>query len=235
MSNVSLLQIIFKKVLIVLVFISFLNLNAGDKLNCPIKKFNPKEEKNIALTFDDGPNLKVTKELLKILKKHNVKATFFLIGKNIKKNPKLIMEYLKDGHEIGNHSMTHPHLSKLKSQADIEAEIKGTQELIKSFTGYYPKLFRAPYLDFDGRVLDVLRENFLTAYNATVYLDYKGDDSIADHAENAAAKVKPGMIILIHERPITLKFLDQFLNILIQKGFKFKTISEMNKISQVKY
>ena len=203
--------------------------NMADKRNMPLTRFNV-PGKHIALTFDDGPNPDVAPELLAILAKHKVKATFFLIGKKIQKNPGLIAKYLEGGHELGNHSMTHPKLPTLNSD-EIEEEIAGNQKLIESISGKRPTAFRAPFLKIDDRVWNALEANHLDAYNAAAYLDCKKKDELKGHAKVAAAKVRPGMVILMHERPITLKFLDELLSILEKEGFEFVTVSELKKMA----
>ena len=203
------------------------------KKDKPVIRFKVNSKK-IALTFDDGPNPKVTPQLLEILKKYNVKATFFLIGKKIKKSPELINQYLKDGHETGNHSFTHPRLPLLKTEKEIRDEIEENQDLQESMTGKKPVSFRAPFLKFDDRVWKIVHENNLNAYNASCYLDCKDSANVKNHAEEAATKVTPGSIILMHERPITLKFIEKFIKILQREGFEFCTISDLKNSSESK-
>ena len=98
----------------------------------------------IAMTFDDGPSSETTPRLLEILKQRNIKATFFLIGENAASNPDIVRRILADGHEIGNHSWTHPQLSRL-SDDRVTAEINKTQDAIKEASGFTPTLLRPPY------------------------------------------------------------------------------------------
>jgi peptidoglycan/xylan/chitin deacetylase (PgdA/CDA1 family) len=193
----------------------------------------PNHRKAIALTFDDGPNNKITKPILEILERHQVKATFFQVGKNINAYPELSRQVASRGHEIGNHSMTHARLPELTSQKDIEAEIRGFQTLAKSTIGSAPKVFRAPYLKFDERVWTVLDDLGLPAFNASVYADYKGNDDLNNpsvasaHADTIVAKVNSGSIILMHERAITLHYLDEVISKLKNADFSFVTVSEL--------
>jgi len=187
-----------------------------------------KNDKNmIALTFDDGPSKVATEKILAILEKHQVKVTFFQVGKNIKKFPELSKLCAVKGHQIGNHSMSHPKLPELGSREEILSELKGSQELIAEVAGVTPTVFRAPYLKFDDRVWSVVDELGLKAYNAAAYCDYKKKGAVEDHAVLAAAKVKSGSVILLHERPVTLQFLEQFIVELKNKGFVFKTLDEL--------
>src|ERR1700719_4529684 len=98
----------------------------------------------IAMTFDDGPSSANTPRLLEILKQRNIKATFFLIGQNVAANPDIVRRILAEGHEVGNHSWTHPQLSKL-SDDRVTAEITKTQDAIKDASGFTPTLLRPPY------------------------------------------------------------------------------------------
>ncbi len=91
----------------------------------------------IAMTFDDGPSPETTPRLLDILKQRNIKATFFMIGQNAERNPDIVKRILADGHEIGNHSWTHPQLAKL-SDDRVSEEIIKTQNAIKNASGYTP-------------------------------------------------------------------------------------------------
>src|SRR4029077_5203892 len=98
----------------------------------------------IAMTFDDGPSAENTPRLLEMLKQRNIKATFFLIGQNAAANPDIVRRILAEGHEVGNHSWTHPQLSKL-SDDRVTAEITKPQDAIKDVSGYTPTLLRPPY------------------------------------------------------------------------------------------
>ena len=98
----------------------------------------------IAMTFDDGPSPDNTTRLLDILKQRNIKVTFFMIGPNVVAHPEIARRALAEGHEIGNHSWTHPQLSKL-SDLRVAEEITKTQEAIKNACGFTPTLLRPPY------------------------------------------------------------------------------------------
>lgn len=195
------------------------------------------DKNHIALTFDDGPN-QYTEPILEILQKHQVQATFFQIGKKIQETPDLTRRVITEGHELGNHSMTHPRLPELESLADIQKEIQDFQTLSGKLTGTTPKVFRAPYIKFDERVWAVLDQLGLPAFNAHVWADYKGDGTLDDpaiasaHAQAAAAKVKSGSIILMHEREITLHYLDEFVAQLKEAGFIFVTLSDLMEASE---
>ena len=108
----------------------------------------------IVLTFDDGPDAVWTPKVLDILKQENVKAAFFIVGQNGQTNPDIVKRIFAEGHEIGNHSFTHPNLGEVPRQV-VDIEINATQRLIESLTGHSTRLFRAPYFgDAEPRTAD---------------------------------------------------------------------------------
>ena len=100
--------------------------------------------KKLALTFDDGPDPKWTPKILEILKRENVKAAFFVIGDQAENNVGLLKQYIRDGHEIGNHTFTHPDISEI-SPRQLELELNLTERLFASKLGLQPLFFRPPY------------------------------------------------------------------------------------------
>ena len=102
-------------------------------------------KKKVALTFDDGPDAEWTPEILDILKEKHVPGTFFLIGANAEANPGIVERILKDGHDIGSHTYTHPNLSDIPPEA-VSLEMNATQRLLEALTGHSVRLFRPPYL-----------------------------------------------------------------------------------------
>jgi peptidoglycan-N-acetylglucosamine deacetylase len=102
-------------------------------------------DKDVALTFDDGPDAQWTPQILDILKEKHVKATFFIIGENAEANPGLVQRILAEGHELGNHTYTHPDLGDTPSQG-VPLELNATQRLVEALTGRSLRLFRPPYL-----------------------------------------------------------------------------------------
>ncbi len=99
----------------------------------------------VALTFDDGPDERWTPKILDVLKKEHVPATFFVVGNNMERNPELVLREVNEGHEIGNHSYTHPNLADI-SEVQVDLELNATQRLLESVIGRSTFLFRPPYL-----------------------------------------------------------------------------------------
>src|SRR5207253_4792106 len=97
----------------------------------------------IALTFDDGPHEKLTPRLLDLLAQHHIHATFFVIGENAAQYPEILQRAVREGHEIGNHTWSHPNLAKM-SEENVRSQINRTEETITNTIGSRPTLFRPP-------------------------------------------------------------------------------------------
>ena len=182
----------------------------------------------IAMTFDDGPSVGNTTRLLDILKQRNIKVTFFMIGPNVVAHPEIARRALAEGHEVGNHSWTHPQLSKLSDQRVTE-EITKTQEAIKNATGFTPTILRPPY----GAITKRQRQWIENQFGLSVILwsvdplDWKrpGASVITQRILSGA---QSGAIILSHDiHQETVDAMPATLDALLAKGFKFVTVSEL--------
>ena len=116
------------------------------------------EQQVVALTFDDGPHTVNTPKLLELFRKNGVKATFFVIGKNVRKHPELAKRMLAEGHELGNHTTTHANLANLGDLKKVKDEIETTQKILKETVGKPAAVFRAPFLSHDKNVWTVLKD-----------------------------------------------------------------------------
>lgn len=190
----------------------------------------------IAMTFDDGPSAENTPRLLEILKQRNIKATFFLIGQNVAANPDIVRRILADGHEVGNHSWTHPQLSKL-SDDRVTAEITKTQDAIKdASSGYSPTLLRPPY----GAITPRQREWISNQFGLNIILwsvdpfDWKRPGASVI-TQRILSQVRPGAIILSHDiHKQTVDAMPATLDALITKGYKFVTVSQLIAMNKPK-
>lgn len=191
---------------------------------------NENQYKKIALTFDDGPHPRITPKILEILDKYNVKATFFTVGINVHYYPETFESILSHGHEIGNHTYTHPHVARIDT-GTLKNEIEQCEREIYEHGEYKTKIFRPPEGMIDNGVATLLKE-----------LDYKVilwdiDTRDWDHtppktiANMVIDKISSGDIILMHDyisyNSPTLEALEIFLPVLIEKGFQFVTVSEL--------
>lgn len=156
-----------------------------------------KEEKLVSLSFDAAWGNEQTQELLDILDKYNVKATFFLVGSWVDKYPESVKAIYDAGHDVSNHSDTHPHMSKL-SKDKMKAEIENCNNKIETLIGVRPNLFRPPYGDYNNAVVETVNELNMYCMQWDVdSLDWK-DPSPEQIKKNIMNKIKPGSIILMH-------------------------------------
>jgi peptidoglycan/xylan/chitin deacetylase (PgdA/CDA1 family) len=182
----------------------------------------------IAMTFDDGPSPETTPRLLDILKQRNIKVTFFMIGQNAERNPEIVKRILADGHEIGNHSWTHPQLAKL-SDDRVTEEITKTQNAIRDASGYTPTLLRPPYGSITARQKDWIENRLglsVILWSVDPF-DWKRPGS-AVIRQRILAGASPGAIILSHDiHQQTVDAMPATLDALAAKGFKFVTVSQL--------
>ena len=182
----------------------------------------------IAMTFDDGPSAKLTPELLDILAAHHIHATFFVIGKNVVDHPEILQRAVREGHEIGNHSWSHPALGKMRDDK-VRAELQKTDDAIKAAIGTRPVLMRPPYGSITARQKQWIHEEF--GYRTILWdvdpLDWKrpGPSVVTSRI---VRETRPGSIILSHDiHPGTIKAMPATFDQLQEKGFKFVTVSEL--------
>ena len=189
----------------------------------------------IAMTFDDGPSPETTPRLLDILKQRNIKATFFMIGQNAERNPAIVKRILAEGHEIGNHSWTHPQLSKL-SDDRVTEEINKTQNAIKDSSGYTPVLMRPPYGAITARQKDWIEKQFglsVIIWSVDPFDWKRPGASVIE--ERILAGARPGAIVLSHDiHKQTVDAMPATLDALAAKGFKFVTVSQLIAMNKPK-
>lgn len=179
----------------------------------------------VALTFDDGPSAKTTPTVLAALSKHNVRATFFTVGENVKKNPKLTKEIYESGNELANHTYSHPNLRALSAE-EIAKELKLTDSAIFEITGFTPLIIRAP----GGRVSSAVKEcdsrPFIGWTVDTEDWRYRDTKRLISFIESVP--LKDGDIILMHDiHPSTAAAIDRVIEILKERGFELVTVSEL--------
>jgi peptidoglycan/xylan/chitin deacetylase (PgdA/CDA1 family) len=189
----------------------------------------------IAMTFDDGPSPETTPRLLDILKQRNIKATFFMIGQNAERNPTIVKRILAEGHEIGNHSWTHPQLSKL-SDDRVTEEINKTQNAIKDASGYTPVLMRPPYGAITARQKDWVEKQFglsVIIWSVDPFDWKRPGASVIE--QRILAGARPGAIVLSHDiHKQTVDAMPATLDALAAKGFKFVTVSQLIAMNKPK-
>jgi len=195
----------------------------------------PAASRQIALTFDDGPNDPHTLNLLDILGKHSVPATFFLIGRYVRQRPDIALEISKRGHAIGNHTFTHPLLT-FQSGAHIRAEIEQCRGAISDALGEHTNLFRPPWGGRRPGLFSIVREMGLepVMWNITGY-DWNAP-SMAVIEHKVSRKVRGGNVVLLHDgghvafgmdRSKTVAAVNQLIARYKGEGFEFVDIPAM--------
>lgn len=183
--------------------------------------------KLVALTFDDGPSPNTTRDVLDKLKKHEVVASFFLLGKSITTNSKPIMErMLEMGCEINNHSWSHTNMTTLTAE-EIKKEVEDTNQKIFEMVGVTPKFFRPPYIAVNATVYSSISLPFINGISCN---DWDASVSAEKRAETVLSLVKDGSIILMHDsegNKNTVKALDIIIPELKARGYEFVTVSQL--------
>lgn len=191
------------------------------------------DEKYIALTFDDGPHYKYTEKILDILKKYDIRATFFTVGTNVERFPELVDRELSEGHEVANHTYSHKHMAELNENEFI-SEVTGWEDSISLHNEYTDKLFRPP----EGILTD-------SEYTAVTDLGYDiilwsvdtrdwAHTPVDKIVENVMSNVNNGSIILFHDfvsgkNSPTPEALEIVIPKLKSEGYSFVTVSELIK------
>ena len=187
----------------------------------------PQDRRVVALTFDDGPIPGKTEPVLDLLRDSKVPATFFVLGENAERHPGILERMVTEGHEIGNHTYSHPDLTKLPT-AKVRKEISRCQSIVQEAVGYRPRFFRPPYGAANLTVLSILSSQSLSsAFWSVDPQDWKGGsgeeivNEVSKHLEN-------GSIILLHERsPNTYQSVPKLIQVIREKGFQFVTLGQM--------
>lgn len=187
------------------------------------------DEKKVALSFDAAWGNEDTQEILNILKNHDVHVTFFMTGGWVEKYPDDVKAIYEAGHDLGNHSETHPNMSQLSNEQKTE-ELMLVHKKVKELTGEDMYLFRPPYGDYDDEVILNAKENgYYTIQWDVDSLDWKdyGVDSIVDTVVNHK-NLGNGSIILCHNgAKYTKDALDAMINGLQEKGYEIVPVSEL--------
>jgi peptidoglycan/xylan/chitin deacetylase (PgdA/CDA1 family) len=185
-------------------------------------------EKQIAITFDDGPNPEFTPRILSTLKEYNAPATFFVIGKNIAGNEDVVRKINATGHIIGNHTYSHSFFIDFKSRSGFIDELNKTSDLIHGITGKRMKWFRPPYGVTTPNLAHAAKElNYdIIGWNV------RSMDTTNDREEVILTRIKeqmkPGAIILFHDTSAkTAIVLEQTLNFAKENGFKIVSAEEL--------
>lgn len=205
--------------------------------------YNGEEGKRVFLTFDDGPSKSVTPHILDILKKYNIKATFFVLGNRVNSNEELIQREYNEGHYIANHGYTHKYSKIYSNVSEVLNEYNKTEEEIRRALGkedYSSNLFRFPGGSVGGEY-DEIKQKAIKEItkNNIAYLDWNAlsnDAAGADTKEKIVSNVKKtvgkknNVVILMHDAPdkkLTYETLEEVILYLQEKGYKFKNMYDL--------
>jgi peptidoglycan/xylan/chitin deacetylase (PgdA/CDA1 family) len=197
--------------------------------------------KLVALTFDDGPYGEATNQILDILKKEQVHATFFLLGLNVEKYPAITKRIVNEGHVIGNHSYSHSELLSKMPPAEFQADVRHAENLIVSATGLHPRYYRPPFFShtpsMDQQLTDMGYVVVLGDVGARDWDRGNSSESIVEEIIRKTLKGKKHQhIILLHDgrdvqigypRQNVIEALPQIIGQLKEKGYRFVTVEQI--------
>ena len=220
-------MVVFICILLILTLFLTFSASAENKF---VFRSNANNQNKIAITFDDGPHPKKTREILEILKKFNVKSTFFVVGVNVKNYPETIDLIVSDGHEIGNHTFSHSVL-KAKSLQEIKKELFDTEMVLKEHNVSSVELLRPPCGLYDDNLLKAAKDMDYKIVLWTVDTEDWAHKSLDDIVSNVLKNVHGGDIILFHDYTSgisnTVKSLEIIIPKLLDMGFELVTVSEL--------
>jgi peptidoglycan/xylan/chitin deacetylase (PgdA/CDA1 family) len=205
------------------------HLYPGSPITLSEEALRTRGEMVLALTFDDGPSPNTEGEILRVLAEYRAPATFFVIGRNTAQHLDALQSLVDSGHEIGNHSWSHPMLSTLSADRQQE-ELRRTNDVLAS-AGIVPSWFRPPYGDYDSLTNHIARsEQLETILWSVDSRDWKGGtpDSVARRVNG---DISPGAVILMHStKANTVAALPQILQHATANGYRFVTLSQWKEI-----
>ena len=200
---------------------------AGLQKELPVYSVS-REDKKIALTIDAAWADDKTEFILETLNKYNIKATFFLCGFWAEKYPDIVKRIDAEGHQIGNHTATHPHMNKLSSQQILD-ELKKYDDILESIIGKRSTLFRAPYGEYNDNVITTVRN---AGYEVIQWdidtVDWREERSAETILNSVLPKLKSGSIILSHNNGFKIEqYLPTLIETALGQGYEFVTIGEL--------
>lgn len=182
--------------------------------------------REVALTFDDGPYGETTEQILATLADEGVSATFFVVGRHVEDRPALVRAILNAGHEVGNHTYSHPRLTEI-SHEEARQELVKCEEAFFKATGTHMNLMRPPGMQFDDGLLRLAQDmGYTTIHWNAVAGDYVPVEP-AMVTKRVLWQVQPGSVILLHDSPDTARALPELIRRLKADGYRFVTVTQM--------
>lgn len=190
------------------------------------------DKKELFLTFDAGYENGHTAKILDTLKKHHVKATFFVVGNFIETSPDLVKRMVKEGHLVGNHTFTHPDMSEIATEEAFRQELAKLEDLYEKTTGKkMKKYYRPPQGKYSESNLKMAKKmGYHTIFWSLAYVDwYESDQPTREEAlEKMVPRIHPGAIVLLHSTSATnAQVLDELLTKWEDKGYSFKRVDQL--------
>ena len=200
---------------------------AGKKKELPVYSVQ-REDKKIALTIDAAWEDDKTPFILEELERQGIKATFYLCGFWVDKYPENVKAIAAAGHELGNHTCTHPHMNQLGAE-QIRAELKKFDDNLETIAGVRSKTFRAPYGEYNDLVITTARAMGYEPIQWSIdTIDWKEERSAQTILDTVIPKLAPGCIILCHNNGYKIKeYLPTLINTAKEQGYEFVTVSEL--------
>lgn len=199
-----------------------------------LRRLSKSPEKLVALTFDDGPSPINTPQVLEILSRYGIRATFFLLGRELHSHPQIAQNIVEAGHAVGNHTWHHRYANA--EEAIARAEIEDTKTEIQNTLGVQTNLFRPP----GGRLKNGLADYALRSGETVVIWSVQSNDwearSSEEIVQNVLGAISPGSIVLMHDgggdRSKTIAALPQIIEALQAEGYRFVTVPEIVELEQ---
>lgn len=189
-------------------------------------------QKVIYLTFDAGFENGCTAQILDVLQKHDVPAAFFLVGNYLKTNPDLVRRMVSEGHIVGNHTMSHPDMSRIEKEEAFSKELAGLETLYREITGQeLPKFYRPPQGVYSQKNLEMADKlGYKTVFWSLAYVDWNQDKQPTK--EQAFSKLLPrihnGAVVLLHSTSQTnAQILDELLSKWKEMGYRFASVEDL--------
>lgn len=192
------------------------------------------EEKVLYLTFDAGYENGNTETILNALKKHNVSATFFVVGTYIESEPELIQRMIDEGHTVGNHTWHHPNMSGIETMDEFKKELTDVEDAFRQTTGQeMTKYYRPPQGIYSESNLEMAKElGYQTFFWSLAYVDWYADDQPTreEAFDKLLGRIHPGAIVLLHNTSSTnAEILDELLTKWEEMGYQVRPLSELVK------
>ncbi len=214
--------------LLLLAFMVWASADVGSNVYVKATCRSKTDKKHIALTFDDGPDADMTPRVLDILHKHNIRATFFLIGSKAERHPCIVRRMVAEGHTVAIHTGSHRPTFPLSGYATVVAELEDCRKTLAGITGTAPRLFRPPFGVTNPVIGRAVRHLGLQTVGWSIRsLDTLSSGDVEGTARRVFRRLHPGAIVLLHDR---CENADSLLEVLIKgiedRGYRIVPIEE---------